>query len=303
MTEEERIEEEGQSLETVPQNLFGINPIIRKRPYLADMESRNAYMQFMGYERGVLTARIAELNSRAEQILYIYLCRINKAYLAATAENVIGTRREDTLFYEWLDELAVQGVAYATRRSMDQHHGQLPTYRWDGIQKIIEICLDKGLDLETAAKVASVGVSAVEKYLKSGIISLDEQQEARAIGKDTMLPKVPGEVDGRISPEEVDRERQADILKELAEATSSRGATMLATDRIGTDFVKISAINREANSDIPGFVRYSIEAQIVKRITGEYTPYQTRFYAEEDAPIQVIKFILTKLSESLARTL
>lgn len=291
MTEVQKIGE----LETVPQNLFGVSPVDRPRPYLGDLASRESYMKFLGYERGVLTARIAELNSRADQILYIYLCRINKAYLAVADRSITTARPDDSYFYDWLDELYIQGVAYAARRP-SLNTGKA-TYKWDEIQKVIDLCLAKGLDLETAAKVASVGVRAVEKYLRHGVISLDNRREIRAVGADTLPP------DDRELVDEIDQEQQADILKELAEATSSRGASMMARDRIGTDFARISAIHHEKDSELPGFIRYSIEVQIVKLPNGDYTPYEARLYFEESTPIKVIKFTLTKLSESLSRIL
>jgi len=300
MTLEEKIGRaiEDAGLETVPQNVFGINPVNRVRPYISGQAEREAYMKFMGYERGVLTARIAELNSRADQILYIYLCRINEAYLAVADRTRTTTRVNDSYFYEWLDDLAVQGVAYATRRANPGNYTF--TYRWDEIQRTIDICLQKGLDLETAAKVASVGVKAVEKYLRHGIISLDEQNEARYIGADTAVPSNDPPQD---LVDEIEKDNQADILRELSEATSSRGASMLARDRIGTDVVRVSAINRANEEDIPGFVKYDVEIQISKMHGTEYTPYNVRLYFERDTPMKAIKFTLAKLSEALSRNL
>ena len=278
----------------VSQNLFGIADVQRTRPYMSSPAEQINFMRLLSYERSVLNARIKELNSRADQILYIYACRISKAYLAAADPR----RRamDDTYFYEWLDELATQGIAYATRRT--SKNGGFPIYRWDDIQKVLDVCLSKGLDLETSAKVASVGVEAVEKYLRNGIISLDEQAEARHVGRDTVVPEASEE----ISADEMENERQADVLKELAEATSTRGATIMARERIGSDYVRISAINK-GESDIAGFVRYDVEVQLVKKRSDEYTPYQSRTYFEEETPIQAIKFYLRKLSESLSRSL
>jgi len=277
-------------LETVPQNLFGVNPVARPRPYLSSTEEQQRYMRFMGYERGVLTARIAELNSRAEQILYIYLCRKSESYLSVADRSISTARHADSYFYEWLDELAVQGVAYATKRNSSTMGKTI--YRWDEIQKVIELCLSKGISEEIAAKVASVGVRAVASYLKYGVVSLDDMVESKSTSGDTVLPEV----------EEARIAKEAAILEELASATSSRDASITARERIGTDYVRVSAINKdEDHQDIPDFTRYNVEIQVVQRGTGEYTPYEARVYFKTDTPIMAVKFALAKWSEALSR--
>lgn len=281
-------------LETVPQNLFGISPIERARPYAESAEAQKTVLLFMGYERGVLLSRIAELNSRAEQILYIYLCRKSRAYLAIADRTINTSRQDDPYFYDWLDELATRGVAYASRRKHSMP-GK-PIYRWDEVQKVVDLCLSKGLPVEVAAKVASVGMRAVNMYLKYGIISLDEDAEGRDV-VGALEPHRPPK------PEETNdhNETQADILTEIANATSSRDASLLARDRVGSDYVRVSAINRGASVDIPGYVGYSAELQMVKHFTGEYTPFEVRVYFEEATPMQAVKFALGKWSEALSR--
>jgi hypothetical protein len=294
-----------EALETVPQNLFSISPVRRPRPYIGKLENRKKYEEFMTLEHGVLSARIAELNSRADQIMYIHLCREHKLYLSV-ANRVTADRADDRFFYDWLDELYEAGIAYAGKRNF--YDADKPgIYRWDDIQQVIDICLSKGLDLETASKVATVGVKAVEKYLKTGVITLDTVQETRHVIGDTNLPdnrdpdEDAAEVD--ILAEDVEKERQADVLAELATVRSSRGATMLAKARTDTTFARISAINRMAEEILPGYIGYDIEVQEVVAATGEYTPFNTKWIAEKDTPIKLVKFVLAKLSLSLSRTL
>jgi hypothetical protein len=295
-----------EALETVPQNPFSISPVHRPRPYIGKLEDRKKYEEFMTLEHGVLSARIAELNSRAEQIMYIYLCRQHKLYLSV-ANRVTADRADDRFFYDWLDELYEAGVAYASKRN-SYDPGKTGIYRWDDIQNVIDVCLSKGLDLETAAKVATVGVKAVEKYIATGVISLDNVQEARHVIGDTNPP------DNRESNEDagealdiltgdIEKEQQADILAELATVKSSRGATLLAKARTDTTFARISAINRMQEEILPGYIGYDVEVQEVVAATGEYTPFQTKMIFEKDTPIKLIKFQLAKMSVALSRTL
>lgn len=301
-------DEKDEGLVTVPQNVFGIKPKDRERRYIADPVKQKKWLEFNNLERNVLLARIRELNSRAEQILYIYVCHKTGAYMAGadTSKKRGPGRISDFYFHQWLDELAIQGIAYAARRPRYKGSNNYggphdKAYRWDEIEEVIELCLSKGLDIEVAAKVAAVGVKAVQNYLEHGIISPDEEVEKNVTDSDTPVPTSEPQPERKN-----DRgESEADILGQLAQATSSRDASIMARDRISADFVRVSAINRcaDGDQDKPDFTKYYAEAQVVSRSTGEYTPYAAFVYFPQDMPEMAVKFMLSKWSEALARIL
>lgn len=284
-------------LPEIEENPYGIVPKNRggERPYLSTEKEREKWMQFNVLDRTVLNGRITELKGRVEQVQAIYLVKKNGLYLVSV-DKLDHRRQDDSYFRDWLNELAREGVAYGQSRLVKNGSTVLRKWTWDDVEEAIDICLSKGLDLEWACKVAVVGIKALKKYLETGIISIQSDEDERVVLVDDPQP-------GSINPQKsrYTKEEQAGFLMEIARSNSSRGATMIARDRTGTKWVGVANIWKEIHEKKFGeYIDYNVGLELVSA-DGQPTPYESHIIFEPGTPPEVVTWALSRFNEKMAK--